>query len=109
MKINDKKLYAILQLKQVAFINVSIYFSKTDICKKLISISDHPDNVTFCYNPDLKFQDFRLKRDDVPELFTEKGFGHYANKMIIVYSASILENFLFEIAYDLQIGKVEKI
>lgn len=108
MKIKDKKDFAISQLKQVAHINVALKCSQKNICKTLKFISARPNNITFPENPALNFEEFRMSSNETPELFTENGFGHYANRMVIVYVASIVENFIFETGSHLNLGKVEQ-
>lgn len=107
-EINDKKYFAILQLKQVANINMCFFLSRDLICERLNCISNALNEVAHPYNTDLNLEDFKLKKCDVPDLFTKDGFGHFYNKMVIVYSASILENFLFEVGRLLYIGKSDK-
>lgn len=107
-EINDKKCFAILQLKQVANINICFFLSRDFLCERLKSISNALNEVVAPYNTVLNLENFKLKKCDVPDLFTKDGFGHFYNKMVIVYSASILENFLFEVGRLLYIGKSDK-
>ena len=107
-EINDKKCFVILQLKQVANINMCFFLLRDIICERLNYISNAHNEVVAPYNTDLNLENFKLKKCDVPDLFAKDGFGHFYNKMVIVYSASILENFLFEVGTLLEIGKSDK-
>lgn len=108
MKINDMKKetnYAVLQLKMIGHISLAYSISKNDVSKLLRKLSNNSDGVSFPYNKTLNFNNFKLSKKQSAELFTEKNFGHFANKTIIVSTVSVLENYLFKIGELLEMDK----
>jgi hypothetical protein len=108
-EIKKERDYAISKIEQLCFIATALFFSKKDICNLADNIYNNPEKFTFPYNKELILNNFKTIKNQQPELFTDSGFGNLANKMIIVNSASMLENYLRKIGklFELNKDKIE--
>lgn len=108
-EIKKERDYTISKIEQLCFIATALFFSKKDICNWADYIYNNPEKITFPYNKELILNNFKTIKNQKPGLFTESGFGALANKMIIVNSASTLENYLRKIGklFALHKDKIE--
>ena len=105
LEIEKERDFTISKIEQLCFIATALFFSRKKICYLADYYYNNPEKITFPYNKKLILNNFKTIKNQKPELFTEKGFGNLANKMIIVGSASALENYLRKIGKIFELNK----
>jgi hypothetical protein len=110
LEIEKERDLTISKIEQLCFIATALFFSRKEICDLADYYYNNPEKITFPYNKELILNNFKTIKNQQSELFTERGFGNLANKMIIVNSASILENYLRNIGklFELNKDKIER-
>jgi hypothetical protein len=109
LEIEKERDFTISKIEQLCFIATALFFSRKDICDLADNIYNNPEKIIFPYNEELILNNFKTIKNQKPELFKESGFGNLVNKMIIVSSASALENYLRKIGklFELNKDKIE--
>ena len=109
LEIEKERDFTISKIEQLCFIATALFFSRKDVCDLANTIYNNPEKIAFPYNKELILNNFKTIKNQQPELFKENGFGNLVNKMIIVSSASALENYLRKIGklFELNKDKIE--
>lgn len=105
LEIEMERDFTISKIEQYIFIASAIFLSKKYICDNAKDIYDNPDTVCFPYNKELTLNNYKTTKNKGPELLEYDGFGNFANEMIIISSASVLENYLRKIGKIFELNK----
>jgi len=105
LEIEEERDFTISKIEQFCFIATALFFSRKYVCNSADTIYHNPETIVFPYNNELFLNNFKTIKNQQPELLKENGFGDLVNKMIIVSSASVLENYLRKIGKLFELNK----